>query len=189
MFILRRVDPGIHHRRSIRLKSYDYSSPGAYFITICANDRGDFFGEIKNGSMVLNNFGKIVEFVWNDLPNHNPQISLDVNIIMPNHFHGIIIISNNPMIVVGAGSVGAGSVGAGSEPAPTSTPQKIHGLPEIVRQFKTFSARHINETRNTTGKTVWQRNYYEHIIRSGNEIERIRKYIYNNPRNYKKLSL
>jgi len=185
MFYLRRFDPEFHQRRSIRLKGYDYSSPGAYFITICALEKDDFFGKIEKGCMILNEFGRITEFVWNDLPNHNPHISLDAHVIMPDHFHGIIIIGDH-------------RVGAGSEPAPTNTarakiPAKIHGLPEIVRQFKTFSARRINESRKSDetlcskhATPVWQRNYYEHIIRSGYEIERIRKYIYDNPGHFEK---
>lgn len=194
MFYLRRFDPEFHHRRSIRLKGYDYSSPGAYFITVCALDKTDFFGKIENGCMVLNKFGRITEFVWNDLPNHNPHISLDAHVIMPDHFHGIIIIQDNHGIkLAGHEILGDRNVGAGSEPAPTITTTKIHGLSEIVRQFKTFSARRINEIRKsdeTMGSKrahpVWQRNYYEHIIRSGYEIKRIRKYIYSNPIHFQK---
>ena len=177
-----KYNPETHHRRSIRLKAYDYSRPGAYFITICTHDRQHLFGEVVDGDMRLNEFGKIVEWTWHDLPNHVVGIVLDAFVVMPNHVHGIVIIADD----VGAGSVGAGSVGAGSEPAPTTTtttptPPKRHGLPEIVRQLKTFSARRINDHRGMRGVPVWQRNYCEHIIRHEIELNRIREYIMNNP--------
>ncbi len=150
-------DPKIHHRRSIRLKGYDYSLPGAYFVTICTQNKICLFGNVNNEEMALNDFGRIVQMVWDELPVHYQFIKLDTFIIMPNHVHGII-----------------GLVGAGLKPAPT-------GLPEIVRGFKTFSARYINKTRNTPGISLWQRNYYEHIIRNPEELNRIREYIVNNP--------
>ncbi|WP_222842613.1 transposase [Thermoflavifilum thermophilum] len=162
------------------MRGYDYSSAGAYFITICTHNRECLFGDIVDGEMRLNEWGRIVEWTWYDLPNHVANITLDIFVVMPNHFHGIIIITDT---VVGAGSVGAGSVRAGSEPAPTpaNTIQKRYGLPEIIRQFKTFSARRINEHRQTPGQPVWQRNYYEHIIRDDDDLNRIREYIINNP--------
>ncbi|MFC2146484.1 transposase [Acidobacteriota bacterium] len=141
--------------------------------------------------MVSNELGKMVLFTWNDLPNHNQHIILDEFVIMPNHFHGIIFIN------AGAGSniAGAGldivgvdlnvAVGAGSEPAPTmNTMKKRHGLPEIVRQFKTFSARRINKNRGTSGAPVWQRNYWEQIIRNEKSLNNFRQYIIQNPSNW-----
>jgi REP element-mobilizing transposase RayT len=158
---------GRPNRRSIRLKGYDYTQPGAYFITIVTQNRACLFGKVVDGEMRLNEFGKIVEFTWYDLVNHGVGIELDAFVVMPNHVHGIVIIADDP-------------VGAGSEPAPTLG-RKRHGLPEIVRQFKTFSARRINEHRKTPGAVVWQRNYYEHIIRSDESLNRIRQYIVENP--------
>jgi putative transposase len=158
-------NPQQHHRRSIRLKEYDYSSPGEYFVTICTKDKHFIFGEIINNEMVLNNYGLIVNHTWNDLINHVADIELDSFVIMPNHIHGIIVIIDH-------------LVGAGSEPAPT---MKRHGIPEIVRQLKTFSARRINEIRKTPRTPVWQRNYYEHIIHNEKELNIIRDYIMNNP--------
>jgi len=93
-----KYNPDIHHRRSIRLKGYDYAREGAYFITICTQNREKILGEIVNETMILNKNGSIVENIWFDLPNHNSNIVLDVFIIMPNHVHAIII--------VGAGSIG-----------------------------------------------------------------------------------
>lgn len=164
-------NPDKHHRRSIRLKGYDYSNAGVYFVTICIQNRECLLGEITNGEMKLNEYGKIVEYTWNDLINHNQHIQLDNYIVMPNHVHGIIIIYQD----------GANMVGAGSEPAPTKTKTKHHGLTEIIRQFKTFSALRINKIRQSSGVRVWQRNYYEHIVRDENALNRIRQYIIENP--------
>lgn len=168
---------------------YDYSQAGYYFVTMCVNNRELLLGEIKDGKMALSAAGEVARFTWNDLTRHNMNILLDEFVIMPNHMHGIIIIKDS----VGAGSKPArvninqtnvriktmvdrdNNVRAGLEPAPT------HGLPEIVRQFKTFSAKIINQTRKISGRSVWQRNYYEHIIRDDNDLNRIREYIINNP--------
>jgi len=175
-------DPQKHHRRSIRLKGYDYTRPGAYFITICTKHRAWLFGEVVDGRMVLNEMGEIVHFTWHDLPNHLPHIRLDEFVIMPNHIHGIVwIVNERPADI----DVRAGSEPARTEPARTSSARtRRHGLPEIVRQFKTFSARRINQLRQTPGVPVWQRNYYEHIIRDAGALHRIRWYIRNNPRRW-----
>ena len=165
-----KYNSGEHHRRSIRLKGYDYSQPGGYFVTIVAQNRECLFGNVVDGEMVLNEAGRIVEWTWYDLSNHVDDIELDEFVVMPNHVHGIIIIHDNRI------------VGAGSEPAPTEpAPTKRHGLPEIIRQFKTFSGKRINQWRGATGIPVWQRNYWEHIIRDENDLNRIREYINNNP--------
>ncbi|MDX2129777.1 MAG: transposase [Chloroherpetonaceae bacterium] len=147
---------------------------------MCTHNRESLFGKVVKKEMVLNEFGKIVEFTWHDLPNHNSNIQLDEFIIMPNHIHGIIII-------VGAGSKPApiDPVGAGSEPAPTMVPAP-KPLPEIIRQLKTFSAKRINQIRNSPGISVWQRNYYERIIRDEEGFHRVKKYIRENPRNWEK---
>lgn len=130
------------------------------------------FGDVIDGEMVLNDFGKIVKYTWFDLPNHNDQIELDGFAVMPNHVHGIIQI------------IDVDTVRAGSESALTKK-HKQHSLSEIIRQFKTFSARRINKKRNISGIPVWQRNYYEHIIQDEDELNRIRYYIQNNPANWK----
>ena len=154
-------------RKSIRIKGYDYSKPGHYFITICTENRSCLFGNVHNRQMVLNDMGGMIGKVWNELPEHYQHVELDAFIIMPNHVHGIIVLRPDPIIV-----------GAGFKPAPT---KKRHALPEIVRGLKTFSSRRINEIRNTLGVKLWQRNYYEHIIRNENELNKIRKYIQENP--------
>jgi putative transposase len=173
-------NPEIHHRRSIRLRDYDYSRAGAYFVTICTWEKECLFGEIVKGEMHLNEYAYVVTKCWDDLINHYTGITLDAFVAMPNHIHCIIVIDNN----VGAGLKPArldnhtANNRAGLKPAPTN---KRYGLSEIVRAFKTFSSRQINQIRNTSGTPVWQRNYYEHIIRNEKELQTIREYIRYNP--------
>jgi REP element-mobilizing transposase RayT len=120
-----------------------------------------------------NQYREIMQNTWNDLPNHIPNIALDAFVIMPNHIHGIIRIIEHDANRAGL------EHRAGLEPAPTV------GLPEMVRQLKTFSARRINKQRNTFGQPVWQRNYYEHIICDEKSLCFIRKYIRENPANWR----
>jgi putative transposase len=160
-------------RRSMRLPGSDYSQPGAYFVAICTQRRACLFGRVENDAMVLNETGAIVAEAWHDLPNHYPHIELDTFVVMPNHVHGIITITD-----VGAGFKPAPR--AGYKPAPTK-PAKRHGLPEIVRGFKTFSARRISQLRRTPGTRLWQRGYYEHVIRNEESLACIRAYIEANP--------
>jgi putative transposase len=150
-------DPEKHHRRSIRLKGYDYSQDGMYFVTICARDRTCLFGEIVEGSARLNPFGEIVSHCWEALPDHYSTVELDGLVVMPNHIHGILFLGE----------------GTGAD--------KRHTLGEIVRGFKTFSAQRINEQREMPGTSVWQRGFYEHIVRSDRALERLRGYIWENP--------
>jgi len=119
--------------------------------------------------MELNEFGRLLDFTWHDLPNHSRNICLDLFVIMPNHFHGIIVIENDRTGLENT----AGLDRAGLEPAPT--------LSGIVRQFKTFSSKRINQLSNNAGSPVWQRNYYERVIRNEQELDRARNYIVNNP--------
>ncbi len=166
-----KYDPFKHHRHSIRLQGYDYSQAGAYFVTVCALNRECLFGEIVDEEMELSEFGRVVQSCWDDLPRHYANAELDEFVIMPNHVHGIIVLR--------AGiDDDADPVRAGLRPAPTTTRRSLF---EIVRAFKSFSARRINELRDTQGTPVWQRNYFEHIIRNEDELNRIRKYIIENP--------
>ena len=156
---------------SARLKGWDYSSPGYYFIAICTKNRECLFGEI-------------LENCWNDLPNHYPNLKLDQFVVMPNHVHGIIIIENNNNTIDYQGV----PVETGLKPVSTGTSgtsDKTHGLFEFIRALKTFSARRINEYRQTPGTSVWQTRFHDHIIRDDDELNRIRKYIINNPSNWK----
>jgi len=156
-------------RRSIRLQGYDYSRGGAYFVTVCAQDRECLFGEIADRQMVLNDAGKIVADEWMKIAEIRNEIELGKWVVMPNHFHGILVIND--------------SVGAIHE-SPlqmTVTQRRNMALPKLIGRFKMLSSKRINETRNTPGAKLWQRNYYEHIIRNDDELNRIREYIINNP--------
>ena len=156
-----KYNPKKHHRRSIRLQNYDYSSEGAYFVTMCTKNRECLFGEIVNGEMVLSEYGKIVEQCWFNLPNHYDNIELDAYVIMPDHFHGIIFIR-------------------AIHELPQQQRRKML-LPKIIGRFKMNSAKQINQIRNTPGVSVWQRDYFEHIIRDVKSLENIRNYIVQNP--------
>jgi putative transposase len=163
------------YRKLQRLSGFNYSTDGFYFITICIKDRIEYFGNIKDGRMVLNGFGEIVKECWFDLINHYKNIILDEFIVMPNHVHGIIIIDdggfNKPEI----------DVGTGLKPVPTSELiTKQHSLSEIIRGFKTFSSRRINEIEPFR----WQRSFYDHIVRDDYDLNRIRSYIQNNTSNW-----
>lgn len=154
----------MHRQNSLRLQGYDYHDEGVYFITVVTQGRIPLFGRVVDGEVQLNEFGKIVEYTWKDLVNHNPTIELEEFVVMPNHFHGILILK-----------------WAGSKSAPTEL-----SVSEIVRQFKTFSAKRINLLRNTTGEVVWQRNFYDHIIRDVKDYYAISEYIELNPESWEK---
>jgi len=160
-----KYDPQKHHRRSIRLKGYDYSQAGAYFVTIVAWQREMLFGEIVNGEMVLNDLGETVSEKWQWLEIQYPYVELGAWIVMPNHFHGILIIHEH----------GRGD----SRIVPT--PIKRKPLGGLIGAFKTGSTKHINLLRNTEGQVIWQRNYYERIIRNEREMDNIHRYIESNP--------
>ena len=188
-------DPEQHHRRSIRLPGYDYAEPGACFVTICTKDRLCLFGEVVAGEMRLNAAGHIAHQCWSDIPNHFPHVQLDAFIVMPNHVHGILVIAHHAAPDdVGARHVGARHAVPLQPPAVTPPPtasrnpaveqfgKPVHGsIPTIVRSFKSAATRHINILRGTPGAPVWQRNYYEHIIRTEDALRRIRQYIVTNP--------
>lgn len=161
----------IPQRRSLRLKGYDYSQAGAYFVTICAHGKACLFGEVIGSDVKVNEFGRTVQEVWNDLPVHYQHVATDAFVVMPNHVHGVIMLR-------------AEMARAGLKPAPTT-----HGLSEIVRALKTFSSRRINGLRKTAGAPVWQRNYYEHVIRNDADYGRIVEYIANNPQRWEEDSL
>lgn len=164
-------------RRTIRLRGYDYAQNGWYFVTICTENRECLFGQIVDGKMVLNNVGKIIENIWETLPKHHPVI-LDTFQIMPNHVHFIIQIIN----MGAARPIDAGA----ARHAPTHPT-----LGTVVGMFKSACSKQINIVGATRGSPVhtvrgspvhiWQRNFYEHIIRNEGELFTIRKYIEENP--------
>jgi REP element-mobilizing transposase RayT len=182
-----RYDPAKHHRRSIRLKGYDYATPGAYFVTMCAKDRACAFGAVVGNEMTLSDWGRLIAEEWAALPQRFAHIALDAFVVMPNHVHGIITIVDD-------GRTGAPRTGAVTAPPPPPTAPPFGTgavtapLPEplgkIIAYFKYQTTKHINETRATPGAPVWQRNYYEHIVRHDRELIAIRRYIHDNPRRW-----
>jgi len=148
-------DPDKHWRKSIRKDGFDYTSGGGYFVTICTSDKRHLFGSVQNGMMQLNGFGKIVVESWEWLSGQYDYVRLDEWCVMPNHFHGIIVMMDDGK----------------------HTGKPLGGL---IGAFKTVSTKKINMIRGTPGAMVWQRNYYERIIRD-DEWERIVSYIKANP--------
>jgi len=169
------------HRRSLRLRDYNYSQAGPYFITICTKNRECIFGEVVNSGIRLSLLGKIIEREWCNIPKRFLNVQLDLFTIMPNHLHGIIIINNVGTCrgnLYGYPDIRRGNPcgypikRAGTSPAPT--------LGEIIGAFKSLCIHRCIENSLTIDK-FWQRNYYEHIIRNDRELDRIREYILNNP--------
>lgn len=155
-----------HKRRSIRLKDYDYTQSSAYFITVCTEKRHNILGNVIDSKMYLNKFGQIVADSWIWFHEQYSYVELDEWIIMPNHLHGIIVTT-------------AGLEG-GSRTAPTDV-IKYKSLGRLIGAFKTISTKQINEVRSMPGAPIWQRNYYEHIIRNEEDLNECREYIINNP--------
>ena len=148
--------PALHHRRSIRLKNYDYSRAGAYFITICVQGRECSLGEVQNGQMVPSAIGTLVQNRWNTLPDRFPSLDLDEFALMPNHIHGILCLTDLEI-------------------------EQRPKLPEIVAYWKYTTTKEINQYRGLTTGKFWQRNYYEHIIRNEDSLRHLRQYILENP--------
>ena len=176
-------NPDIHHRRSVRLRDYDYRNAGAYFLTICAFQRECLFGEVVEGEMQVNQFGEIVREEWKKTDIVRENVILDEFIIMPNHLHGIVIVVDG----VGATRRVAQNEStldtrATRRVAPTGPVSGSIGA--IVGQFKSAVSKRINTFRDNPGCPVWQRSYYEHVIRSEAELASIRQYIADNPRKW-----
>jgi REP element-mobilizing transposase RayT len=186
-----RYNRDVHRRRSIRLRGFDYSQPGAYFITVCTHERAPLFGDVVNGAMVLNAAGVMVDAVWRDMPDHYSGVVLGEHIVMPNHFHGVVEI-----------------VGAGPRACPdfmecacphdmptteTGQPQGVAptalSLPDLVHRFKSWTTRQYADGVNHYGwpafnRRLWQRNYHEHIIRNEQAYAAITDYIHHNPQRW-----
>jgi len=159
-------DPNIHHRRSVRLKGYDYTKAGLYFITVCVESYKCLFGNVADGIMVLNECGKTVENCWNEIPKHYPDCVLHEFVVMPNHLHGIVEIA-----------VGVENFRPNDDRVEDFRPLRYcapRSIGAIVRGFK------IGTTKKL-GASVWQRNYYEHIIRDAKSHNQIADYIIYNP--------
>ncbi len=202
-------DVGWPKRRRLRLRHYDYSQAGAYAVTICTDGGALLFGRVSDGAMHLNAAGRVVERVWDGLPEHYPHVELDAFVVMPDHMHGVIVLADGPLPAEAgfetnretqAGINVSTGRRVGHRPTPTKdlrhtsgrrvghrpTPTKRkastrHGLSEVVRGFKSFSAKRVNALRGMTGIAVWQRGFYEHVVRNEDDLNRIREYIVGNP--------
>ncbi len=169
-----------HHRRSIRLQGYDYAASGAYFVTICTQNRLGLLGDIFDDEMELNEFGEIAQKYWQWLGEQYPYVVVAEHAIMPNHLHGILFITDGETGADGS-SVETVAVGASRE-----TPlQKRKPLGQLIGAFETVSTKNINILRGTPGAKFWQRDFYDRIIRDEDELNRIRQYIIDNPANWK----
>jgi putative transposase len=165
-----KFDPKIHHRKSVRLRGYDYTQAGAYFVTIMTYRRDCLFGEILDGEMALNDFGNIADECWRFIPKHFPSAELGAHVVMPNHVHGIIVLNE---------TVGATQWVAPTKPGKHPIGPKRGSLGAIIGAFKMAVTRQIQSEHTTTG--IWQRNYYEHIIHNECEMDKIWRYIESNP--------
>ena len=178
-------NPNIHHRRSIRLKGYDYGQAGAYFITLCTHDCTHLFGEIADGTMRLNEFGQIAYTEWLRTPELRPHVALDVFVIMPIHMHGIILINNTSKGESHSPNnteptqVPSAEMGECDSPQRSFLRSPSNNIGAIVRGYKSAVTKQINVLHS--GTMVWQRNYYEYIIRHEQAYQNISEYITNNP--------
>jgi hypothetical protein len=148
-----KFDPKIHHRKSIRLPGYDYTQAGAYFVTVVTWQRDCLFGNVVNGEMVLNDFGKIADECWRAIPEHFPNVELGAHVIMPNHGHGILAIRADVL----RSDVGATQCVAPTPPGIRPKGPKRGSLGAIIGAFKSAVSYRINKEHNATG--IWQRNY------------------------------
>jgi REP element-mobilizing transposase RayT len=178
-------DPNRHHRQSIRLRGFDYTQTGAYFVTIVIQNREHLLGEIVNGVMRLNDYGRIVLEEWNKLPTRFPHVTLDVSAIMPNHLHGIFVITADGKGKASAKQERVSTHISSADALPLRPMGTVSGsLGAIVQNLKSTSSRRVNALRDTPGAKLWQRNYYERIIRHDRELNAIRQYIIDNPMNW-----
>ncbi len=210
-------DPERHHRRSIRLKGYDYAQAGAYFVTVCTQDRACIFGDVVDGVMYPNDAGRMVQTVWDELSVFYPDVDTDGFVVMPNHIHGIVVLvgagpracpsprghpetgqppgtgqargTGRPQGVAPTGLSSAGLSPTGLPSAGlSSTGVSLTGfsLADVVSRFKTMTTKRYADGVKQLGwppfrGRLWQRNYYEHIIRNEAGLNRIRRYIDENP--------
>ena len=155
----------LHNRRSVRIHGFDYLTPGSYFLTICTKDLRHSFGSVKGGQVCLSAAGEAVHTAWENIPTHFPHTDIDVFVVMPNHLHGILTILEH--VDTSGTERQLGQVPGGS-------------VPVIVRSFKSAATR---AARLATGiaESLWQRNYYEHVVRNEKSLQALRKYIIENP--------
>lgn len=170
-------------RKSPRLQDYDYASSGGYFVTICTHQRQHLFGKVVDDAMVVNDWGRVVQDEWSRTAELRDYVELDAFVVMPNHIHGVIVIVSD--------DEGRGMM----HHAPTTNPPREFGKPvarslsTIVRAFKASVTRQINRMPNRPDHPIWQRNYYDHVIRDEPDLNRIREYVQSNPARWEMDSL
>lgn len=181
----------MHNRKLNRLKNFDYSNTGAYFVTLCTQNMENYFGVIKDGEKVLNKFGKLTEKYWKEIPKHYDNIGIDEYVIMPNHLHSIIMIfepmsktTDSEHCSIQSNTVGTEQCSVPKNTMSPDTKSKNYGiLSKIIKSFKDITTKEIRHLlKNPDFK--WQRSYYDRIIRNENELNKIREYIYYNPINF-----
>jgi REP element-mobilizing transposase RayT len=187
-------------RRSIRLKGYDYRLAGGYFVTICIMESLCLLGDIVQGKLELTYLGRIVDEEWQKISKIREHVELDVYIVMPNHFHGIVWLTNEPELMERHASTDIPVTGGelarqalplptiGLEPIPLRGPH-AKSLGAVIGGFKSATTRRVNKEKGVTGKSFWQRNYWERIIRNKRELQAIRRYVWNNPAHWQKNDL
>lgn len=188
-------NPEIHHRRSIRLQGYDYAQAGAYFVTICVQNRQCLFGEIVEGKMRLGAAGAMMQTVWDEIPVHYPGVDIAEFVVMPNHVHGIILVGsthrgysppNDPVGAAPRGRPQSGAPQAGQPQGVAPTGVRRLSLSDVVHRYKTMTTKRYADGVKQWGwpafsGRLWQRNYWEHVIRNDADFLRISEYIQNNP--------
>jgi putative transposase len=183
-------NPAIHHRRSIRKKGYDYAQEGMYFITLCCQDRAHLFGEVINGEMILNPLGIIAYKEWERTTDVRPNIALSSFVIMPNHMHGIVVITaRHDSLHTPCDKGELHSPLSQVSSTPPQGPRQTLGA--IVRGYKSAVTKQINALPDDVLRkhlshtsTIWQRNYYEIIIPDEQALQNISNYIIQNPRKW-----
>lgn len=174
--------PDHPHRRknSLRLDGYDYSQSGGYYVTMCTHQKAKIFGAVADGEVQLSAYGEIVRACWLDLPEHYYHLRLDMFVIMPNHIHAIMLLLDDNIASENKNTGNIHIVGAD----PTTDlprPRKRHTISEMIRAFKSYSTMGIKQAENYADDTVWQRGFYDHIIRNDDDLRRIQQYIVENP--------
>jgi REP element-mobilizing transposase RayT len=195
-------DPSRHHRRSIRLRGYDYAGGGAYYVTICTLKKEFAFGEVVEGEMLLNEPGRLMEMAWHSLPNRFTSLVLDAFQVMPNHLHGVFVLPGpglEPALAKATGALiiqpfekrsGETRINSVGEPekcqGTASRPPKTRrtSMSDVVGAFKSISTIAVNKLLHRIGTRLLHENFYEHIIRDVGELEAIRDYIIHNPQRW-----